>query len=225
MLAGPASSLAQAGANAAPPPNAAQGPAQNAPKAAAPQAPSAILQPPLDALQKAVSSLNLDKWKRGNVRSEAEANISSIMRDVQETLPPLMKEADGAPGAMSKTLPVSRNVDALYDVLLRVVDAARIAAPGDQVDALQQAQVDLEKARRTLDQQLQDAAAAQEKQVSSLQVALKEKSAIPPPVVAPPPPPAPCAPVRKARPKKKTTPPATTQPSGSQPSAAQKPQS
>lgn len=199
--------------------------------AAGAQRPSAILQPSLDGLKSAISSLNLDKWKRGNVRAEAEDNITSIMRDMQDRLPGLMADADAAPALMSKTLPLSRNVDALYDVFLRVVDAARISAPGDQVQSLQQAQSGLEHSRSTLDAQLLALAADQEKQVSTLQVTLKEKEQALTTALATPPPPAkpePCVPPKKTRPRRKATTkkPATSsqQPAGQQPATQPKPQ-
>jgi hypothetical protein len=175
--------------------------------------PSALLQPSLDGLQQAVGGLQLEKWKKGSVRDEAGVNLSSIQRDLQSTLPPLLAEADA--GTMTKVLLVERNIDALYDVLLRVVDGARIAAPGDQFTALQNAQAGLEKARQALSDQIQDAAAAQEKQIGTLQVALKTQP-VPVCPVAPPPAPAP-TPAKKPAVKKRkpAAKPATTPPAGS----------
>ena len=182
-------------------------PAQSQPAPAAPAhaKPSAQLQPALDTLRQAVDALNLEKWKKGSVRDEAATNISSIQRDLQSTLPPLLAQADASPQAVSKILPVSRNIDALYDVVLRVVDGARIAASSDQFSQLQSAMTGLDKARHTLNDGLQESAAAQEKQIGDLQVALKSQPAPVCPVVAPPPPP---PPAKKATPKKRK--PATT---------------
>jgi hypothetical protein len=179
--------------------------------------PSGILQPSLDKVQQTVGALKLDKWKRGTVREEANANISDIQRDVQTTLPSLLKDADAAPGALSQVLPLSRNVDALYDVLLRVEEGARVSAPAEQVTALQQALVTLQKARSALDLQLQETAAAQEKQVTVLRTTLQAQAAAraavtPAPVpTCPAPPPAKKA-VRKRKPPATTpqTPPAAT---------------
>lgn len=199
----------------APTQNAAQKPVQDAAVK-----PSALLQPALDALEQAIGVLKVEKWKGGSVRAEAGTNVSSIMRDLQSTLPPMLKEADAAPGTMSKVLPVSRNIDALYDVVLRVVDSASVSAPGEQLAPLQDAMTGLSKARHALDDRILDMAAAREKQIGDLQVALKNQPA---PVcpVAPPPPPPPAP--KKAAPKKKkpkpATPPAatTTQPAPAKP--------
>ena len=78
-----------------------------------PAPPSDILQQSLDEVRQTVGSVRLDKWKRGSVRDEAQNNIDAIQRYMQGTLPAMMKEADAAPGTLSKVLPVSRNIDAL----------------------------------------------------------------------------------------------------------------
>lgn len=213
----------------APAPSPASAPSQSSP-ASGVQKPSAILQPSLDGVKSAIGSLNLDKWKKGNVRSEAADNITSIMGDIQNRLPGLLTEADGAPALISKTLPVSRNVDALYDVYLRVVDAARISAPGDQVQALQQAQSGLEHSRGALDAQVQTLAADQETQVSGLQVTLRQREQALTAALAPrpEPKPEPCVrPKKKVVRKKKPmtpTPSTTQQPASQQPATLPKPQ-
>jgi hypothetical protein len=140
---------------------------------AAPAPPSGALRPALDTLQQTIDGLKMEKWKGGSVRGEATTNINSIRQDLQSTLPSLLQDADAGPATVSKMLPVLRNVDALYDVLLRVFEAARVAAPGEQIDRLQQAAAGLDKGRRAFVDRLQTTAAAQEKQVSDLQVALK----------------------------------------------------
>jgi hypothetical protein len=168
------------------------------------------MQPSIDAVQQAVTAVKLEKWKRGNIREESGANINSILRDLRATLPPLLQDADAAPGAISAVLPAFRNIDALYDTLLRVVEAARISAPAEQITPLQQALTSLGSARRALGDHLQDAAVAQEKQLSDLRSALQAQSSAQCPAApaaatsacVPPTPP------RKA--KKKPKPPATT---------------
>jgi hypothetical protein len=163
--------------------------------------PSATLQPALDVLKQAVNGVKTEKWKTSAaVRSETDANLASIRRDLEATLPPLLATADAAPDSTVKVLPPYRNVEALYDVVLRIDAAARLSAPVDQASALDQALARLDDSRRALGDQLQRNAGATEKQVADLQAALK---AVPPP----PPPPVPVAcPVVPA--KKKTTKPA-----------------
>ncbi len=159
------------------------------PVAAAVPSTSAVLQPALETVHGTLAAVRTDKWKRGTVRDEAGMDIGSINNDMQLNLPPLMRDADAAPGAISKQIAVTRHVDALYDVLLRVVEAARISAPGDQSDALQQALVTLSKARLALYDKMQDAAVAQEKQVTDLRATVQKQASFKCPA---PPPPVPC---------------------------------
>jgi hypothetical protein len=198
-------------------------PVQGAPSA--PPAASGLLRPALDQVQQAVGALNVEKWKRGNVRDEARDHISSILRDLHTTLPPLLDTADASPGTISKTLPVSRNIAALYDVLLSVVEAARISGSAGELTPLEQALMSLGNARAALDDRLQGSAAALEKQEIDLRTTLQAREAVKCAVTSPPATPA-CpapAPVRKAKriPKPPATPP---QPSTSPANSAPKPQ-
>ncbi|HET6170165.1 MAG TPA: hypothetical protein VFE01_08290 [Terracidiphilus sp.] len=188
-----------------------------------PPTPSGLLQPAVDTVEKTLSNINLDKWKRGNIREEAGDNIGKILRDLKETLPPLLQDADAAPGSTAKALPVARNVGAVYDVLLRVVEASRISAPPEQISALQNALVSLSNARLALDARMQEEATALEKQVSDLQVTVQKQAnfkcpATPAPAAKPCAPPTPHRRVKKkpaaapATPEKKPAPPTATAP-------------
>jgi hypothetical protein len=183
---------------------------QNSTRPANAAPPSATLQPSLDVLKQGISEIRVDRWKAsGAIRNEAQSNVGSIQRDLESTLPPLLAAADAAPDSTAKVLPVYRNVDALYDVMLRLVAAGRLAAPSDQMSALDQALARLSDGRRSLGEQLQADADAQERRVSRLESALK---AVPPPV--PPPAPAICPSTpakKKARPVAKPKPPASSQ--------------
>lgn len=192
---------------------AAQPPAAQTQAAARAQgAVSAMMQPALDTLTQTLEVLRPEKWKAPDaIRQETDSNIDSIHRDIQTTLPQLLATADAAPNSASQLLPAYRNVEALYDVLLRVGQVANLAAPNQQSAAIDHARASLEDARRSLGDRLNSAALAQEQQVHSLQAALR---AVPPPaapVVCPTP-----APVKKHRTARKTVKkaapaPATTQ--------------
>ena len=204
--------------------NAAGTPENTAPATFTPVVPSSILQRSLDELQQTMGSIKLEKWKRGSIRDEAGTNLDAIQRDLGGTLPNLMKEADAAPGSLSKVLPLSRNVDALYDVLLHVVEGARMIGPGDQVGMLQQTMKDLERARIVLDNQIQQTADAQEKQVAQLRttVARQEVSLR---AASTPPPPAKCpAPATAAKKKRHITKSTTKPAAGSSTTQTTKPQ-
>ncbi len=144
---------------------------------AAPATASGILSPALDQLRQALSAVRLEKWKApGPARQDASSNMGSIQRDLDGTLPTLLAAADTAPGQVSKNLPVFRNIDALYDVLLRVVETADLSAPETDTDTLQNALAALDDARRTLGDQMQAASLSQEQQVGVLQEKLRTQT-------------------------------------------------
>lgn len=185
-----------------------------------PAAPSNILQRTLDEVNQTVGAVRLEKWKRGTVREEAGNNIDAIQRDMKGTLPSLLKDADSAPGALSKVLPLSRNVDALYDVLVHLVEQSRISGTSDDAGQLQQSLNDLEKARVSLDNQILQTANVQERQIVDLKTTIqKQDVSLRAAAAAPPPPkcPAPPSPTKKKR--------TTTKAAAAKPSSNTKPTS
>lgn len=202
--------------------------AASSPAPSAPVAPSSLLQPALASVESTLSSLKMDKWKKGTIREEASDNVNAILKDLKTNLPPLMADADAAPGALSKSIPLMKHLDALYDVVLRVEEGARVSAPGDQVDQLESALKQFGSARIQLYDSMAERAAGQEKHVTDLQATIKaqqaaaeEHKSAPAAAAVPCTPPKPA--VRKKRVAPKTTPPANGQPAQNPP-AQPKPQ-
>lgn len=182
-----------------------------------PPPPSSILRPALSNVQLALFKVHTDRWKRGTIRDEAADDINSIQREIQDNLPPLIKDADNSPAALSKTLLVERHVDALYDVLLRVLEAARFAAPEEQAAQVRDALTSLGDARLALNQRMADTAAGQEKQLSDLRAIVVKQAAFKCPAPTPEKPcPQPSAPKRVRKPSSTSTNPQSkpNQPSG-----------
>jgi hypothetical protein len=168
--------------------------------------PSATLGPALAALKRALPTLHPDKWKLpAPVAKETANNLDSIRRDLDNTLPPLLATADANAAAIPSVLPAYRNIEALYDVLLRVNQVAILVAPDPQLAALQQAINSLEDSRRALGDSLQTTALAESQQLTDLRVTLHKLQTAPPPpapVCAPPPAPTPAKkPAAKPKPK------------------------
>ena len=156
--------------------------AQTPPPPASSITASSILSSALDHLRQSLSAVRLEKWKApGAVRQETNSNMGSIARDLDGTLPGLLATADAAPGVVSKNLPVFRNVDALYDVLLRIVETAELAAPEADTNTLHGALAALDDARRTLGDAMESSAAAQEQQLGSLREKLRAQADAAPP--------------------------------------------
>lgn len=186
---------------------------------AQPATASSMLQPALAMAQNTLNALKLDRWKKGSVRDEAGDHVSTLLHDLQANFQPLIAASDAAPGSLSMWLPLTKHLDAFYDVMLRVEEASRVAAPGEQVTQLQQALQTLEQARIAIDNQMAARAAAQEKQVGDLQAALREEKAAAaravPVAVTPPP----CKPAAATAKKKAAKKPAATTPAGTKPNA------
>jgi hypothetical protein len=185
----------------------------SSPPATQKKLPSQIVQPSLDVLKQALSDLTVDRWKAsGVIKTEAETNVASMKRDLDATLPGLLATADAAPDSASKVLPAYRNVDALYDVLLRVTIAGRLAGAGQQSSELDQALSRVDEGRRALGDGLQDIADGQDKRLSDVRAALKVAQTTPTQPATPATPVCP-APAVKKKPVKPAVKPSTPAPS------------
>ena|SRR6185437_4275292 len=144
------------------------------PAGAAPDAlsPSAILRPALSDVQSTTASLNISKWKiPGAVRKAAQEDVNSIQRDLGGTLPGLLAQADAAPGSVPPSFAVYRNLNALYDVLLRVSQTAELSAPSDDAVSLSSSLRKLEVARRSLGDSILNTSQRREAQINELTAA------------------------------------------------------
>ena len=125
--------------------------AAGAQQAASTSAVSALLQPSLGELRSTIAGLRIAKWKApGPVKDEAYANAGSVDRDLQATLPSLISQADAAPQSVADSFAVYRNLDALYEVLLRISGTAELAASDEESANVAHSLTTLDAARRTL---------------------------------------------------------------------------
>ncbi|HEV2620142.1 MAG TPA: hypothetical protein VGU23_09430, partial [Acidobacteriaceae bacterium] len=89
--------------------------------ASAGPAPSAVMRPALASLRDALDMLRPERWKApGAITAESTNDVGSIERDLDATLPPLLADADAGRSSTAQLLPAYRNVEALYDVVVRV---------------------------------------------------------------------------------------------------------
>ena len=111
-----------------------------------------------------------------------------------------------------------KHLDALYDVVLRVEEGARVSAPTDQIDQLEAALKAFSGARITLYDSMTERATGQEKQLTDLQATIKaQQAAALEHKAAPSPTPPPCTPPKPAPKKKRAAPPKNAQPAPGQP--------
>ena len=169
QAAGPAQDPAQ---TQYPAPQAAQAAAAQTTDASSPPV-SSLVQPATTQLAQAMPLLHPDKWKLSSeLRRRSDDNLTSISNDLSSTLPNLVAAADTPQATLASLFALSRNLRALYDVVLRVATTAEIAAPEQQASALTQSLATLATARQQLDARLDATAAAQQQQISTLQTSL-----------------------------------------------------
>lgn len=175
----PVTARARTGGQLQQPGSSAQGVQASSPGSTTAASPvSALVQPATTQLAQTLPTLHPDKWKlSGELRRRAEDNLSSISNDLSSTLPGLVTAADGPQPTLASLFALSRNVRALYDVVLRVATAAEIAAPDQQAAALTEALNGLATARQQLDERLDSTAASGQQQLTAAQASLASAQA------------------------------------------------
>jgi hypothetical protein len=138
------------------------------------------LRPALANVQNAISGLSISHWKAPSAtRASAQQDVASMQRDLSATLPELMTQAEGASAALSPSFAVFRNLDALYDVLLRVTETAALAGPESDAGSLEEARAGLEDGRAKLGAWLLQSIGAQDAQIAHLQAPAPRAEAAP----------------------------------------------
>jgi hypothetical protein len=139
---------------------------------------SASVRPALSQVAQTLNAVSTRRWKAPQpVRDEADGNITSIQRDLNGTLAGLLQQADSTPGSVPAAFAVYRNLDALYDTLLRVVETAELAAPENEASQLESALKSLEGARGSLGEAILSGAQTQQIELVRLRTAIATASA------------------------------------------------
>jgi len=154
-------------------------PGQTAPQLAlSAVAPSEAVRPTLNRISEVLAGLNVGRWKApSEVRSVTQRDVDSIQRDIASTLPPLLDQANATPASVASYFAVYRNIDALYDVLLRVSETATLAGSQSDADTLQGALSSLESSRRNLGDAILLAANNQQQELIGLRAAAAAQAA------------------------------------------------
>ncbi len=131
------------------------------------------LQPTLSDVNLAVVSVEVHRWKvPGDVKDTTNSDIQSIVRDLTGTLPGLVAQAQADPGAIAPAFAVYRNIDALYDVLLRVTETATLAGSQQEAKRLESVRSELQARRSQLGNALLSSAATQDSNLVQLKTSL-----------------------------------------------------
>jgi hypothetical protein len=128
------------------------------------------LRPALEQVGHSVSQIQIDHWKVSKSwKDQLQSDADSITNDLSHQLPELLQQAQATPTALDAQLRLMQNVDALYDVLVRLTLAADMTDKETHAALLDSALQRLEAARKTATAALVSAAAQQHQQLTQLQ--------------------------------------------------------
>jgi hypothetical protein len=168
-----------------------------------------------------LAGTRIDHWKTdSNTKRQTQANVESLQRNLKAALPEIIGQMRNSPENLAASFKLYRNLDALYDVLSSVVEAAGAFGSKDEFQALDNDFNTIETARRSLAERMQGLAESKEGELTQLRTQVRNAQ----PVVSAPPKKVivdDTEPVKKPPAKKKPAPkpatPATTKPAGTTP--------
>jgi hypothetical protein len=130
------------------------------------------------ATQADLAKLRIERWKTdGSSKKQALGNVDSIQRNLQEALPAIIGQLRNAPEDMPATFKLYRNLDALYDVLGSVVEAAGAFGSKDDFQGLSNDLTSFEGTRKQIAGRLENLAASKEQEIVRLRTDLKTAQA------------------------------------------------
>lgn len=116
-----------------------------------------------------LAHLRIEKWKGDRaVKDDAAAKTESLERNLTAALPGMIEAVRANPNNLSPALKLYRNLNAVYDVLAFVAEAAGAFAPKDEFRALAADLQEIDTARRALADALENLAAAQDQELVRL---------------------------------------------------------
>jgi hypothetical protein len=136
----------------------------------------------------ALSYMHIDKWKADSgSKQQAQSNADSIQRNLTQALPALIVAVRNAPQDVGAEFKLYRNLNALYDVLASLTEAAGAFGPRGDYDALLQQLGVIDSVRRSLGDSLESLTASTQSELTQLrtQVQTLQQKAAATPAAAP----------------------------------------
>jgi len=124
----------------------------------------------------------IEKWKADSgIKRDVQGNVESVRRNLQSALPEMITQLSNAPEDIAASFNLYRNLDALYDVVGQVVEAAGALGSKDEYQNLSNDMSSLQSVRRTLGERMQNLAAAKESELTRLRNQVRTLQAATPP--------------------------------------------
>ncbi len=140
------------------------------------------LQQTAQSIQTDLGKARIEKWKTdGATKKQALADVDSIQRNLQSTLPETISQLNNSPEDLSASFKLYRNLDALYDVFGSVAESAGAFGSKDEFQTLDNDLNGLKTARRAFAERMQKLTASKEDELNRLRAQVKTLSAAPPP--------------------------------------------
>ncbi len=128
------------------------------------------LQPALNQVEQALGRVQIDHWKLSrDQKQQLSGDATSIAYDLGSQLPGLFEAVRQSPAALAPQFNVLHNVDALYDVLVRITTTAGLTAGRSDAAILDDALQGLESARKAAAARLLQAASLRDQQYGQIQ--------------------------------------------------------
>jgi seryl-tRNA synthetase len=125
-----------------------------------------------------LGKLRIEKWKAdGNYKKQALGNVDSVQRNLQGALPEIISQLRNAPEDVPASFKLYRNLDALYDVLVGVVEDAAAYGSKDDMQSLSNDLSAFEGTRRQLAERIENLASSKEGELTRLRTELKSLQA------------------------------------------------
>jgi len=121
------------------------------------------------AAQLDLAKMRIERWKAdGGSKRQAQQNVESIERNLQEALPGMIAELRSSPESLPSSFKLYRNLDALYDVFGAVVESAGAWGSKDEFQSLENDLSALEKSRHGFADRMESLASAKEMELARL---------------------------------------------------------
>jgi hypothetical protein len=122
--------------------------------------------------------LRIEKWKAdGSYKKQALGNVDSIQRNLQGALPEIITQLRNAPEDLPATFKLYRELDALYDVMVNVVEDTGAYGSKDDFQSVSNNLTGFESARRQLAERIESLSSSKEAEITRLSTALKTAQA------------------------------------------------
>ena len=122
--------------------------------------------------------LRIERWKTDSAtKKQTLGNVDSIQRNLQGALPEIVGQLRSTPESVPATFKLYRNLDALYDVLGSVVEAAGAFGSKDDLQSLSNDLNSFEATRKQLGERIDNLASGKEADIARLRTELKTAQA------------------------------------------------